>query len=264
LSDILKFVKVNAGYKTKNVLKNIDFSAEKGAFLGIIGPNGSGKSTFLKTASGVLKPLSGRVLFAGSDISKIKAGDLSRNIAFVGQYISYGFSFTVRELVLMGRIPYLKYFRDYSALDKKKTDDIIGLLNLTDLKDRYITELSAGEQQRVMIAKALAQEPRLLLLDEPTAHLDIGNQIRILDIIKKLNKETGLSVLGAFHDLNIASEFCDKLLLISDNRIIKDGASEDVLRKDIIEKTYKVKTQSVKNPYSGKNIILPKAKDDGP
>lgn len=187
--DFLNVIDLKSGYSNNLVLKDISFSVKKGEFIGIIGPNGAGKTTLLKTLSHIIKPLSGKVLLKGKDIHLLSSLLLARQCAMVGQDLLSLFSFTVEEIVLMGRNPYLGLFKQERKEDVEIVNMALKRTDMSMLKDRPIDELSAGERQRALIAKALVQQPQLLLLDEPTAHLDIGYQTDILDLIRLLNRE---------------------------------------------------------------------------
>jgi len=254
--DILTIRDVVSGYGEKMIVKGISFSVGKGEFLGIIGPNGAGKSTLLNTVSRVIHPRSGNVSLDGRDIYNMPLKEFAKSVAFVTQGTVVAFAFTALEIALMGRSPYLRLFQDESRRD---IDIVRRALTVTDCGDfinRPIDQLSAGERQRIFIAKALAQEPRLILLDEPTAHLDITHQVGILDLIKRLNRELGLTVIMVLHDLNLASEYCQRLILINDGRIHKMGRPEEVLNYDVIEEVYKTVVVVEKSPISSKPYIL--------
>lgn len=189
MDTIFEVKNLYGGYHKKDIIKGISFKIHKSEFLGIIGPNGSGKSTLLKLMSRALTPREGKVLFQGIDTASIPLKKLCRKIAFVPQDTEVNFAFTVSEIVLLGRTPHLKRLEPESQRDFQIAYHAMSLTGTLEFKNEYINELSAGERQRVIIAKALAQEPLLLFLDEPTSHLDIGHQIQILDLLKQLNKE---------------------------------------------------------------------------
>ncbi len=248
---------LNGGYGNEMIVRDISFQIHKGDFLGIIGPNGSGKSTLLKLISRALPIKDGRVMFEEEDIQHMSLKKLSQKIAFVPQDTMINFPFTVEEIVLMGRIPHLKRLQHES---KKDRDIALRSLELTDvlsLRNKNINELSAGERQRVIIARALAQEPSLMFLDEPTSHLDIGHEIRLLDLLKKLNKNNSLTVVIVMHDLNLASEYCDRLMLLENGRIFKEGSAKDVLTYQTIEAVYNTIVVVKENPISFKPYCVP-------
>ncbi len=244
------------GYDSKIILQDINLRIENGELLGIIGPNGSGKTTLLRAITRVLKPERGMILLEGKDIWQMGFRELAKRIAVVPQSFGGG-SMSIEEFVLLGRIP---HFERFQFLETKKDLEIAKRsMSLTDtlkLKGQLMGEISGGERQLVLIARALAQEPKLLLLDEPTTHLDIAHQVKILDLIKRLNREFGLTVIMVLHDLNLASEYCERLVLIGEGRIHKSGRPEEVLNYQIIEDVYKTVVVVEKNPISSKPYIL--------
>lgn len=245
------------GYDSKFALNRINFKIEKEGLWGIIGPNGSGKTTLLRAMTKILKLRSGEVFFDGKAISKFGYREFAKKAAFVSQSPEIGSNMTIEEFVLLGRIPYRRQFQ---FLESKHDWDIVEeAMVLTDtirFRDRLLGELSGGERQLAVIARALAQEPKLLLLDEPTAHLDITHQIRVLDLIRRLNRQNGLTVIVVLHDLNLASEYCDKLILLNNGLIHKIGSPQEVLTYQIIEDVYNTTVVVEKNPISSKPCIL--------
>lgn len=256
MSALLKVNNLYGGYGREDIIKGISFDAEKGGFLGIIGPNGSGKSTLLRLMTRALLPQREMVLFEGRDITKMSLKDLCRQIAFVPQETMISFSFTVWEVALMGRIPHLKRLQLERKLDFEITKNSLSLTDSLQLREKNIDQLSAGERQRVIIAKALTQEPVLLFLDEPTSHLDIGHQIRILDLLKGLNRKKNLTIVMVLHDLNLASEYCNRLILLNDGRIFKEGTPQEVLTYQNIEAVYKTVVVVDKNPISSRPHVM--------
>jgi iron complex transport system ATP-binding protein len=242
--------------RSKFFLQDISFNIKHGEIVGIIGPNGSGKTTLLRSITGILKPGRGLVLIEEKNIARMELKEFAKKVAVVPQDFNVEFM-TVEEFVLLGRIP---YFRRFQFLETKKDSEIAErCMILTDthkLKDRVISETSGGEKQLVLIAKALAQEPKLLLLDEPTSHLDITHQVVILDLIKKLNRNFGLTVCMVLHDLNLASEYCDRLILLDNGKIRKIGMPHEVLNYQIIEEVYKTVVIVKENPISKKPYII--------
>jgi len=256
----LRINNIACRYETTNVLENINFSAKGGDFIGIIGPNASGKSTLLKSISKVLKPHTGVVLLNERDVYTFKSAEIAKNLAVVPQESVISFAFTALEVVLMGRTPHLNRFEMESTQDLIIAQKSMELTNTWYLAERPIDTLSGGEKQRIIIARALTQEPRVLLLDEPTDHLDINHQIEILDLIKRLSKEEEMIVIGVFHDLNIASQYCDRLILLHKGRIFAAGGAGDVLTGENIEKVYGVKVTVKQDDVSGKLLIHPQRK----
>jgi len=238
MNSLLELKNVSASYDKSNVLTDVSLSLAKADFLGIIGPNGSGKSTILKVASRALKPRKGGVFLNKKELFAIRAKEAARCIAVVPQDMSINFSFTAWEIVLMGRIPHLGRLENYKKKDFEIAEHSLSLTDTLHLKNRDVNTLSAGERQRVIIAKALAQEPTLLLLDEPTSHLDIGHQIDLLELMKRLNIENDLTIAIVFHDLNLASEYCKNILLLNNGLIAKYGSPREVLTQHNIQSIY--------------------------
>lgn len=256
MDTLLKVEGLSGGYGKETIINNISFKMKEGEFLGIIGPNGSGKSTLLRLLSRVLHPQKGTILFENKDIAKIKLKDLCRKTAFVPQDTLISFSFSVWEIVLMGRIPHLQRLQFETKEDFAIAENALLLTDTLQLKEKKIDQLSAGERQRAIIAKALTQEPILLLLDEPTSHLDIGHQIEILDLLRQLNRERKLSIVMVLHDLNLASEYCNRIILLNNGEIFKNGAPNDVLTYQNIETVYKTVVIVNKNPISSKPYVV--------
>ena len=256
----LRINNIACRYDAANVLENIDFSAKGGDFIGVVGPNASGKSTLLKSISKVLKPHTGVVLLNERDVYTFKSAEIAKNLAVVPQESVISFAFTALEVVLMGRTPHLNRFEMESRQDLIIAQKSMELTNTWYLAERPIDTLSGGEKQRIIIARALTQEPRVLLLDEPTDHLDINHQIEILDLIKRLSKEEEMVVIGVFHDLNIVSQYCDRLILLHKGRIFAAGEAGDVLTGENIEKVYGVKVTVKQDDISGKLLIHPQRK----
>lgn len=256
MNTLVKVNNLSGGYGKEMVINDVSFDIKRGEFLGIIGPNGSGKSTLLRLMSRVLLPQKGMVAFEDEDITNMRLKELCRRIAFVPQDTVISFSFSVWEIVLMGRIPHLGRLQLETKKDFIIAERSLLLTDSLQLKERSIDQLSAGERQRVIIAKALAQEPVLLLLDEPTSHLDIGHQIEILDLLKKLNRERNLSIVMVLHDLNLASEYCNRIILLNEGEIFKSGSPQEILTYQNIEAVYKTVVVVNKNPISSKPYVM--------
>jgi iron complex transport system ATP-binding protein len=224
---------------------------EKGEFVGVIGPNGSGKTTLLKILYRLLSPQKGEILFELVPMRKMDRNDIAQKIAVVSQETQLLFPFSVLETVLMGRSPYLGHLMFESERDLEIAKKAMEWTNILPFSERPMDELSGGERKRVFIARALAQEPEVILLDEPTANLDIRHQIDFLDLILTLHREKGLTIVMASHDMNIASEFCDRLILFQKGRIYKMGTSEKVITKENIESVYGCEVWIDQNPVSG-------------
>ena len=257
---LLDVLDITSGYGKIDIIKDISFKVEEGEFLCIIGPNGSGKSTLLKSLTKLLKPSKGSILFEGKDIYSFTTIEFSRRAAFVPPDISVSFSFRVEEIVSMGRNPYMNRFASLNDSDKKSIHEAMELTGIVSLKDRFIDELSTGETQRVIIAQAIAQETDVIFLDEPTSHLDIGHQTEIFDLLKKLQKEKGRTIILVSHDLNMASEYSDNLILMANGMLHSIGLPMDVLNYKAIEEVYNAVVVVRDNPMSGKPHVIPVSK----
>mgnify|MGYP001466574125 CR=1 FL=1 len=229
---------IEFAYNGHPVLNQIDLALEQGGLVALLGPNGSGKTTLLKILNGILSPRLGRVTWGGVDLAALGRREVARRIAMVPQELHVPFALTVREMVLLGRTPYIRPLFGESVGDHSAIDHALELTETRALAPRIFGELSGGEQQRVVIAMALAQEPQLLLLDEPTVHLDINHQIEILELIRKLNRERGLTVLATMHDLNLASLYFDRLLLLNAGRIVIEGSPREVLSAERVQAVF--------------------------
>ncbi len=238
-------------YREDWVLENVSFRAGRGEFIGVIGPNGSGKTTLLKILYRLLAPQKGEILFELVPMKKMERADIAKRIAVVAQETQLLFPFSVLETVLMGRSPYLGHLMFENEKDLEIAKKAMEWTKIVPFSERSMDELSGGERKRVFIARALAQEPEVILLDEPTASLDIQHQIDFLDLILTLNRERGLTIIMASHDINIASEFCDRLILLQGGRIYKTGTPEEVITKENIETVYGCEVWIDQNPVSG-------------
>ncbi|WP_435101368.1 ATP-binding cassette domain-containing protein [Halarchaeum sp. P4] len=210
------------------VIDGLDATVERGRLVGLIGPNGAGKTTLLHTLAGTLAPTTGSVRVAGLDVQHASARDVGRRVAVVPQNTTVAFDFTVRDVVAMGRMPYHSMFADTDETDREAIDAAMDRTTITQFADRSIDSVSGGERQRVLLARALAQETPVLLLDEPTASLDIDHQIRTLELVSDLVAE-GKTAVAAIHDLDLAARYCDELLLLSDGGVLAYGPPEEVL-----------------------------------
>jgi iron complex transport system ATP-binding protein len=241
---------VSFRYHEAWVLQDVSFRVEKGEFVGVIGPNGSGKTTLLKLLYRLLSPQRGEILFELVPMKKMDRRDIAKRIAVVAQETQVLFPFSVLETVLMGRSPYLGRLLFESEKDLEIARKAMEWTKILPFSERPIEELSGGERKRVFIARALAQEPEVILLDEPTANLDIQHQIDFLDLILTLNRERGLTIVMASHDMNIASEFCDRLILLQGGKIYKTGTPEQVVTKENIESVYGCEVWIDQHPVS--------------
>ena len=235
---LMKLENISFAYETLPVLKDISLSTREQDFIGLIGPNGSGKSTLLKIMGAILKPDSGSIQFKESSLPKINKKLFAQSVSWIPQDHPMVFPFKVSEIVLMGRHPYLSPLSFESEEDFEISQRAMETTMTSQFADRHFNEISGGEKQRVMIASALAQDPEMMLLDEPTAALDLKYQIQILSILKNLNARHKMTLVMAMHDLNLASSFCNRLILLDEGQIVRDGTPEQVLKKDILEQVY--------------------------
>jgi iron complex transport system ATP-binding protein len=230
--------------------------------VGIIGPNGSGKTTLIRAVTRAIKLAEGEVLLKGKPLAMLSFRELAQQVAVVGRLHDLDMQMRVEDLVLLGRIPHRKGLR---LMERRSDLDIAGtamdVTGILSLKSRFVDSLSSGERQLAFIARSLAQEPELLLLDEPTSHLDITHQARVLDLVRKLNRDKGLTVLVVLHDLNLASQYCDRLFLLSDGVLRKDGTPDEVLTYQTIEEVYHTTVVVMKNPVSSRPCVFPVPED---
>ena len=248
---------IAVSYGSVDVLQNISFNVKKGQFLGILGPNGSGKTTLLKCISRVLKPKRGAILIDEKKIYDMKTIDVAKRMAVVPQVTAVSFDFTALEVVLMGRNPHMERFKMEGKADIDIAKNSMELTHTWEFADRPVTELSGGERQRVIIARALTQEPEILLLDEPTTHLDICNQLEIMDLIKHLSETKDLLIIAVFHDFNLAARYCDSIILLKEGKIVAVGSSEETLTPENVKEVFNVDTIVKKHPITGSLHVIP-------
>ena len=239
----IKAENINITLEKNNILKGINIEVDNKEVVGIIGPNGSGKSTLLKCIYRVLKPNDGAILLDNVDIKDMSVKESSKRLAVLSQHNNYNFDFTVKDIVLMGRSPHKKFMERDNKEDYDIVNEALKKVDMFEFKDRSFQSLSGGEQQRVILARALAQQPQCLILDEPTNHLDIKYQLQLMRIVKGL----GIEVIAAIHDLNIAAMYCDKIYVLKDGEIIKNGKPKDVLTQELIKDVYEVDAEVIVN-----------------
>jgi iron complex transport system ATP-binding protein len=255
--ELIRVDQVSFAYGAIEAVKDLSFSVAKGEVFGLLGPNGSGKSTVVRLLSRVLTPRSGRVSLASRDLGTYSREELARQVAVVPQETTIELPFSVLEVVLMGRSPHLRRFGFERAEDLAIAHWAMEQTGVYDLAMREIHELSGGERQRVILARALAQEPRVLLLDEPTAFLDIKHQVEVYDLVKTLSRQNGLTVVAILHDLNLAALYCDRLALLKSGRLFCLGTPEQVLTYTNIKAVYETEVYIGLNDITGKIHILP-------
>jgi iron complex transport system ATP-binding protein len=253
----LRISGIDCYYGSIKALDNVSFSVGEGEFVGILGPNGSGKTTALRAISRTLKPKVGTVFLNEKNIYNIDNREVAKNVAVVPQESIATFDFTALDIVLMGRNPYIDRFRQESREDLAVTKRVMELTNTWHFAQRLVSELSGGEKQRVTIARALTQEPRMLLLDEPTTHLDISSQLEIMDLLKQLCKTKKLLIIAVFHDFNLAARYCDSIILLKKGKIVAVGESTRTLTSPNIKKVFNVDTIVKRHPITGTLHIIP-------
>ena len=260
LSDSLLMRKVSFSYFNGFVLRDIDLSISWGEMVGLIGPNGCGKTTLLKLACGVLCPARGEVSLGGVNLKKLSRKQVAQKVAVVPQSFHIPFAFTVSEVVMLGRTPFVSILSGESKRDRDAATSALELAGIAHLSNRYFNELSGGERQKVMLAMALAQEPKLLLLDEPTAHLDISHQIEIMEVVRSLNREQGVTVIAAMHDLNLAALFFDRLVLLKGGAIVVDGTPHEVLQEETLQAVFSASVKVSQHPITSAPhiVVLPR------
>jgi iron complex transport system ATP-binding protein len=254
---MLKIQNLSASYQGHQVLHDVSFTVNNGEVLALIGPNGAGKSTIIRAASGVV-PSTGSVRTNGDDFHALDAMQRARYMAVVPQAISLPPAFTVWETVLMGRTPYLGFLGNASALDEELARQSLSKVHALAFADRRVGELSGGESQRVLLARALCQSTPILLLDEPTAHLDLQYQVSLLELIRDLAHNENLAVLIALHDLNLAARYADRVALLVGGRLNAIGAPRDVLTTEKISNAYCLPINVVEHPFMDVPLVLPK------
>jgi iron complex transport system ATP-binding protein len=248
---------VECRYGSIKVLEDVNLSVKGGDFVGILGPNGSGKTTLLKSISRILKPYKGTILLNEADIYSLKSVDVAKQLAVVPQETSIGFNFSALDIVLMGRNPHMKRFQMENEKDMAVARKVMNLTNIWHLAERPINELSGGEKQRVIIARALAQEPKILLLDEPLTHLDIMNQLEIMDLVKDLCMKEKLVVLAVFHDFNLAARYCNSAILLKDSKVFAAGSLTEVLTSENIKSVFNVDAIVKKHIVTNSLFVIP-------
>jgi iron complex transport system ATP-binding protein len=248
---------VECCYGSIKILENVSLLVKEGDFVGIIGPNGSGKTTLLKSISRTLKPHKGTILLNDKDIYSLKSVDVAKQMAVVPQDNTISFSFTALEVVLMGRSPHLSRFQMETENDVAIARKAMDLTNTWHLAARPVNELSGGERQRVIIARALAQKPKILLLDEPLTYLDIINQLEIMDLVKSLCVKEGIIVMAAIHDLNLAARYCNTAILLNQGKIFSAGHLDEVLTSENIKSVFKVDAIVKKNLVTNSLYVIP-------
>jgi iron complex transport system ATP-binding protein len=255
---ILEVSGISCGYDGADVLSDVTLRLSPGDFMAVAGPNGSGKSTLIRALSRVLRPRLGSALLDGRDLYAIPARASAQAIAVLPQETSLDFEFSCEEVVLMGRAPHLGRFESEGERDRKVVQEAMERTSTWELRKRAVVELSGGERQRVLLARAFAQEPRILLLDEPTAHLDLSFQVQILRLVRELRDEKKTAVLASLHDLNLAAAYADRIVLLSRGRIAAAGTPREVLIEPVLRPIFGPEVMVRTHPDSGAPLVLVK------
>ncbi|MCX6384491.1 MAG: ABC transporter ATP-binding protein [Actinobacteria bacterium] len=244
-------------YNENLTLKNLSFEIEKNSFVSILGPNGAGKSTLVNLISKVMPIEAGEIVIEGKNIRDLNHIEIAKKVAVVPQYTSLGFNFSVYEIILMGRYPYLSRFKGEKQEDYRIVNEVMELTHTDIFKDRKYNELSGGERQRVIIAQTLVQDSPIIILDEPTSHLDINFQIEFMELFYSLYKKKGKTIIGIFHDINLAIQYSEKIMLLKEGNIYCYGDVKDVINRTNIMSVFKSDVYIGKNPFTGKLYVSP-------
>lgn len=248
---------LKVGYENKIIIESLSLDISKGEIVSIIGPNGCGKSTLLKTLSRMIKPIEGEVILEGKKIKTLKSKIISQKMCLLSQHNNAPMDLTVEDLVYFGRIPHKKWYETKTKEDKELVDWAIENTGLTKYKNTKIGALSGGERQRAYIAQALCQKPNILLLDEPTTYLDISYQLEVMELVREINQKFGITIIMVLHELNQASKYSDRLIIMKEGSIVKDGEPVDVINKDVIKRVYRIDCDIDKDPQTNKPRIHP-------
>lgn len=248
---------VDAAYAGRTVLNNIDMQVNAGEMVGIIGPNGSGKSTLLKTMGRLIKPTSGTVFLNGKNLASIPTRSVARRLALIPQIPSSPQELTVRELVGYGRYPHVSWLKRFGIRDRHVVQKTLQSCQLEEISERSLNTLSGGERQRAWIALAMAQQPRLMLLDEPVTFLDLSHQLEIMDLVADQNKSEGTTVVTVLHDLNLAALYCERLIALRAGRIYVDGPTHEVMNAGVLRDVFGIAAHIGGDPITKRPVCYP-------
>jgi iron complex transport system ATP-binding protein len=254
---MLEIRDLTVAYGELVALRQVSLSLAAGELLGVVGPNGSGKSTLIRAITRLVRPLGGEIRLDGSEVGRLSQRELARWAAVVPQNPYLPDAFTVLEVALMGRTPHLGLLQSEGRADLAAVRRALEQTNTWHLASRRVGELSGGERQRVVVARALAQETPLLLLDEPTAHLDVGHQAAVLDLLRELCRREGKAVLAVIHDLSLAGQYCDRLVMLSGGRIVGEGEPQEVLSPQLLASVYGTRVSVFAHPLTGRPVVTP-------
>ena len=248
---------LSAAYERSRVLNEIDIRVGPGEMVGIIGPNGSGKSTLLKVLGRLHGPETGTVYLDDRSMSELSTGEVAREMSVLPQGPPTPPELTVRELVGYGRYPHVPWLKRFGEHDRDIIDQTINKCRLEELADRKLATLSGGERQKAWIAMAMAQQPRVMLLDEPVTFLDINHQLEVMDLISELNRTEGITVLVVLHDLNLAARYCPRLIAMLGGRVHSDGVVGAVIRPDVLTEVFGIGARVAEDPLTGRPVCYP-------
>ncbi len=254
---MIKASNLKVGYEDKIIIENLSIDIKKGQIVSILGPNGCGKSTLLKTLSRMVKPISGDIYLEDKKIINLKNKYISQKLCLLSQHNSAPNGISVEELVYFGRIPHKKWYETKSKEDEKLVNWAIENVGLTKYKKRPVRALSGGERQRAYLAQALCQKPEVLLLDEPTTYLDISHQLELMELIRDINEKLNITIVMVLHDLNQASKYSDRLIIMKDGDVVADGKPQDTINHELINYVYKVECDIDDDPITNKPRIHP-------
>ncbi|MFA5646327.1 MAG: ABC transporter ATP-binding protein [Candidatus Ratteibacteria bacterium] len=247
---------LSAGYGKKRVLKEISFYANHGECTGIVGPNGCGKSTLMRVFTRLLQPFSGEVLVGELPISSYSPSDFARFVAYLPSHIEVTYPYTAGEFLAMGRYPFHRLFRITDRSDASLFDRVVEIFSLAPYLHTRVQDLSEGERQRLFLAQCMLQQPKILFLDEPTSHLDIGRQYRTLDLLKEFQEREGCTIIAILHDLNLASFYCDRIIMMKEGSVVSAGTPSEVLTYEKIESVYEATVLVYPHPISHKPYVF--------
>jgi iron complex transport system ATP-binding protein len=261
IEPVLSVTNLSFGYRHRHVLHDITFSVERGIICGLLGPNASGKTTLLKCIDGIFTPEDGFVHVEGNSVNRLGRRDVAKLMAVVPQQTTVVFSFTALQMVVMGRAARLTRFRLPSTRDYGEAEAALDGLGIGELAGRYFNELSGGEKQLVLLARALFQDTNILLLDEPTSHLDFKNQFMLMDVIRDITKKKNLATIISLHDPNLAARYCDRMVMLKEGRLYKEGFRDDVFKQETLEQVYGMKVR-VEKTSEGTSVVVPERRWD--
>ncbi len=255
---MIKIKNISLAYQNKRVIEDLSIDFHMGEFCALLGPNGAGKSTLLKAILGFQLEKTGKVYISGKELHDWSRQELAKQIAIIPQDFQLQFDYTVEDLVLMGRFPYLGRWQNYTNMDLEIVKQILMQLDLNPLKNKLYSHLSGGERRRVSIARALAQETQILLMDEAFANLDINHQLEIMQLLSEINREHNKLIILVSHNINLASEYCERIVMLREGKVIADGTPENIVNSKNLKELYNAELKIIKNPVSGKpNLIYP-------